>query len=101
MDATPSTLTVDDVLTRYHLKDRRVARRLMDEAGAFLVGGRLLVREEDLRAHEEHLRADRHATLNRLPHGRPMKPTSRPGARRRRKPARAEPLPVDWYVDRS
>ncbi len=33
-------LTVADVLARYQLRDRRSARRVMDEAGAFTVGGR-------------------------------------------------------------
>lgn len=35
-------------MARYGVKDRRTARRLMNEAGAFKVGGRLVVREDDL-----------------------------------------------------
>ena len=41
-------LDVVDVMARYGLRDRRAARRLMDEAGAFMVGGRLVLRREDL-----------------------------------------------------
>lgn len=52
-------LNVADVMARYGLRDRRAARRLMDEAGAFVVGGRLVLRREDLVAHEEALRAAR------------------------------------------
>jgi len=33
-------LTVTDFLARYSLRDRRAARRVMDEAGAFKVAGR-------------------------------------------------------------
>ena len=45
-------LTVADVLARYQLRDRRSARRVMDEAGSFKVAGRLLVSEPDLEAWE-------------------------------------------------
>lgn len=49
-------MTVADVLARYALSDRRAARRVMDDAGAFKVAGRLFVRRADLIAHEEGAR---------------------------------------------
>ena len=49
----PRLLTVAEVMGRYGLRDRRAARRVMDAAGAFRIGGRLLVRLEDILAHEE------------------------------------------------
>lgn len=48
----PLILRVDEVMARYGVKDERTARRLMNEAGAFKVGGRLVVREDDLGAWE-------------------------------------------------
>jgi hypothetical protein len=45
-------LTVAEVLTRYQLRDRRSARRVMDQAGSFKVAGRLLVSEADLETWE-------------------------------------------------
>lgn len=53
----PAVLSVADVKARYGMKDERTARRLMNEAGAFKVGGRLVVREDDLGAHERRLAA--------------------------------------------
>ena len=41
-------LDVEAVRARYGLHDDRTARKLMHEAGAFLVGGRLFVRGCDL-----------------------------------------------------
>lgn len=52
-------LDVGVVMARYGLRDRRAARRVMEEAGAFLLAGRLRVRLEDLVAHEDRLKADR------------------------------------------
>lgn len=48
----PPVLRVDEVMARYGVKDERTARRVMNEAGAFKVGGRLVVREDDLGAWE-------------------------------------------------
>lgn len=39
-------------MRRYGMRDERTARRLMNEAGAFKVGGRLLVREDSLESWE-------------------------------------------------
>lgn len=44
----PPVLKVSDVMQRYGMRDERTARRLMNEAGAFKVGGRLVVREDAL-----------------------------------------------------
>jgi hypothetical protein len=84
-------LDVADVMARYGLRDRRAARRLMDEAGAFVVGNRLVVRRKDLLAYEEALRAVRHPPADVA--GSP------PAARRRRgaSAARSEPLRPGWW----
>lgn len=55
----PELLGVEQVMSRYGLRDRRVARRVMDEAGAFMVGRRLVVRLDDLDAYERRLRTAR------------------------------------------
>ena len=52
----PEVLDAAAVMARYGLRDRRSARRVMDAAGAFVIGGRLLVRAHDLTQHEERLR---------------------------------------------
>lgn len=90
-------LDVADVMARYGLRDRRAARRLMDAAGAFLVGNRLLVRRADLLAYEEALRAVRRP---------PMEPGSeaspRPPRRRgRQRVPRHEPLQPGWWRNAS
>jgi hypothetical protein len=51
----PPVLKVTDVMARYGMRDERTARRLMNEAGAFKVGGRLVVREDFLEQHERRL----------------------------------------------
>ena len=56
-------LTVGLVMARYGLRDRRAARRLMDEAGAFRMGAGLYVRLEYLIALEERQKARRAASL--------------------------------------
>ncbi len=48
-------LRVGEVMQRYGMRDQRTARRLMNKAGAFKVGGRLVVREDDLGAYERRL----------------------------------------------
>ena len=85
-------LGVAEVMARYGLRDRRAARRVMDQAGAFLVGRRLLVAEADLLACEERLRAARRA--------RTVPATDRPQPRARRNtpgPVNPTPLQPGWW----
>jgi hypothetical protein len=44
-------------MARYGWRDQRAARRLMREAGAFKVGGRLVLRADDLDRYERERRA--------------------------------------------
>ncbi len=89
----PEILGVDDVMRRYGLRDRRSARRLMDEAGAFMIAGRLVIRRDHLLAHEEALRVARGAVAGAPP---PAPGPSRRAARR--VPARpSEPLRPGWW----
>lgn len=92
----PELLDTAAVRARYGLRDPRAARKLMDEAGAFVVGRRLLVRLDDLIAHEDALRAARLGNNARGVSGAP--PTRHPTARPRRvpRPARA-PLRPGWW----
>jgi hypothetical protein len=91
MSGASSYLDVADVLDRYGLRDPRAARRLMDEAGAFVVGRRLLVRPDDLERHEEELRAQRRAQVA----GQSPGPTRR--RRGRRTPSQdLSHLAADW-----
>ena len=46
-------LTAAQVAERYGYRDLRAARRLMRRAGGFKVGGRLVIRAEDLGRHEQ------------------------------------------------
>ena len=85
-------LGVVDVMARYGLRDRRAARRLMDEAGAFIVGGRLVLRREDLLAHEEVLRSARRPVG--VPAVAPARPVS---ARKMTARSRPEPLRPGWW----
>ena len=93
----PEIIGVEVVMRRYGLRDRRSARRLMDDAGAFFVCGRLVIRREDLLAHEEALRAAR----------RPEGPDSEglrsanPAPRRssRQTSAGSAPLRPGWWRD--
>jgi len=85
-------LNVTEVMARYGLRDRRAARRLMDEAGGFMVGGRLVVRAQDLLEYEERLRETR-----RLERSEPA-PTPRPPSRRGKAIALPrEPLSPGWW----
>ena len=90
----PELLDVAAVLERYGLRDRRAARRVMDAAGGFVVAGRLLVRVEDLVAHEDELRQARgRGTASARP------PSRNTVTRRRRRPPaeRREPLQPGWW----
>lgn len=89
-------LDVVDVMTRYGLRDRRAARRLMDEAGAFMVGGRLLLRREDLLAYEEALRAARRPAARGDADGLSAHTRSHPRGRRPGSPP-PEPLRPGWW----
>lgn len=85
-------LNVTEVMARYGLRDRRVARRLMDEAGGFMVGRRLVVRAQDLFEYEERLRETRR--LERLePPSTPRPPRGRGTAVRLPR----EPLRPGWW----
>ena len=86
----PEVLGVPEVLARYGLKDPRAARRIIDEAGGFIIAGKAVVRRADLHAHEEALKAARR------PHTQPER---RPRTTSRdRRPARTtEPLKPGWW----
>ena len=87
----PPLLCVSEVMGRYGLRDRRPARRLMDVAGGFRVGRRLLVSSEDLLAHEERLITARPPATPPHPHA------SKPPRRTRTSPAPPTPLPPGWW----
>ena len=54
-------------MTRYRLRDRRAARRVMDAAGGFKVGAGLFVRLSDLLDFEERQRRDRRGAGHSTP----------------------------------
>jgi hypothetical protein len=86
-------LGVGDVLARYGLRDRRAVRRVMDEAGAFVVATKLYVRESDLVDYEERLRSARARRQSPAPpRGRRAQP-----APRRSPTAPQEPLAPGWW----
>ena len=95
----PEIIGVEIVMSRYGLRDRRSARRLMDDAGAFFICGRLVIRREDLLAHEEALRAARRPPAARAPDPRHQSPTPR-GVGRQGSP-RSAPLQPGWWRDGS
>jgi hypothetical protein len=93
----PEIIGVEVVMRRYGLRDRRSARRLMDDAGAFFICGRLVIRRDDLLAHEEALRAAR-----RPEGGDAESPRSvNPAPRRSSRPTSAgsAPLRPGWWRD--
>jgi len=86
----PDVLTVADVLKRYGLRDKAAARRFMREVGAFTVGGRLVVRQDDLdRWEREQAEIARRAQ-------QPVKPVPAPQARRSSRSGQ-EPLAPGWW----
>ncbi len=93
----PEVLDVAAVMKRYRLGDRRAARRVMDKAGAFKVGARLLVHADRLRAYEDSLVSARQVD------GSPESPAASRGVSERRRSGRLErePLPVDWWREAS
>ncbi len=48
MSVLPEVLNAQAVATRYGLRDMPAARKVMRQAGAFVVAGRLVVRADDL-----------------------------------------------------
>ena len=96
-DPPAEVMSVADVMARYGLRDRRAARRLMDEAGAFLIAGRLVIRREDLTAHEDRLRRARRIECSPALLVPCLAPRHRSAARPRR--SRKEPLRPGWWRD--
>jgi hypothetical protein len=90
-------LGVSEVMARYRLRDRRTARGLMDAVGAFVVARRLYVRDADLLAYEDALRAARRSRRRSAdpPRGRQA------GRRPTPAPPRPEPLPPGWWREDS
>jgi hypothetical protein len=93
-DESHDVLSVAEVMVRYGMRDRRSARRLMDEAGAFLVAGRLVIRRDDLIVHEEALKDRR-----RLPPSVPrLNAADRSRVHRSGQPSdRGEALRPGWW----
>jgi hypothetical protein len=85
-------LSVSDVMKRYGLRDRRAARRLMDEVGALLVATNLYVRRGDLLAYEERLIASR----SRVRAGEPSN-AGRQRTRSKSKARESEALEFGWW----
>jgi hypothetical protein len=88
-------LTVADVLARYQLRDRRSARRVMDEAGSFKVAGRLLVSEADLETWEARQKERRVEKVP--PPGDVSTRRARKNGTRGTDRVRPEPLPPGWW----
>ncbi len=92
MSLLPAVLRVEEVMLRYGMRDPRTARSLMYDAGGFKVAGRLVVREDDLGAHERRLAApaDPPRAVSPAPSARPRRAT---GARNSASPADGP----DWW----
>ncbi len=88
-------LTVDEVVSRYRLRDRRTARALMHEIGAIRIGRRLFVQSADVARYEA---AHRDAPGS----ARSSEPGSPAGARTppRRTAKPTTPLPAGWWRQR-
>jgi hypothetical protein len=67
-------LRVDEVRARYGLRDRRAARAVMEQAGAFLVAGRLVVRADRLDAWEQRQEAARRSPEEQRTAAAPRRP---------------------------
>ena len=87
----PDILSVQDIMARYRVRDRRTARRIMDEAGCFTIRGSAYVYADDLASLERERRT-------RAPDARDPASVS---PRRRRKAATSEApaigLPRHWW----
>ncbi len=81
------------VMQRYRIRDRRAARRLMDDAGGFLVAGRLVVRWDDLEAFEHRQREAR----SRASDGEGARSAARSIAAIRRPSPPKKPLTPGWW----
>lgn len=84
-------MTVASVMARYELRDRRAARRVMDEAGAFRIGAGIFVRLDDLLALEEELWPRRRRQASGGTDERPLR------RRSRRAQGAAAPLAPGWW----
>jgi hypothetical protein len=84
-------------MARYALRDRRSARRLMSEAGGFMVAGRLVVRVDDLAAWERAQAAGRRPSAE----APPAALRARRGGDRARSTSGTEraPLAPGWWRD--
>jgi len=91
MTPLPEVLTAHAVAARYGLRDLPAARKVMRAAGGFVVGGRLVVRVDDLDTYERH-QADAARRAAVLP------PTARRRTGRigKRRP-QAEKLAPGWW----
>ena len=92
MSALPDLLGVDAVLTRYGLRDRAATRRLMYAAGGFVVGGRVMVRADDLDRWEKEQIDNARRAEARVPRASGTRPRARPT-----KHAPPEPLRPGWW----
>lgn len=90
----PELLDVAAVMARYGLCDRRAARKVVDAAGGFIIAGRLLVRVEDLIAHEDELR---HARREGSRPAGASPPSAAPRRRQRAAAVHREPLRAGWW----
>lgn len=87
-------LSVADVVKRHGLKDRRAARRLVDEVGALVFAMNLYVRRAELVAYEERQIAARSSErVAPSPVGRGREVRSRPTPKR--------PLEPGWWREDS
>lgn len=92
----PAVLDVAAVMHRYGMRDRRVARRIMDDAGAFLVGRRLVVRLDDLDAYEHRRKQERASSPS--PPAKTRRPCCGGGARSRtQRSEQRAPLAPGWW----
>jgi hypothetical protein len=93
VNAPDGLLGVADVMGRYGLRDRRAARRVMDEVGSFVVATNLYVRRLDLLGYEDAQKAARKAQI-----GPPARAEGNPRLPARKTPApRTEPLRPGWW----
>jgi hypothetical protein len=76
MDGMQAILTTTEIMERYRIS-KRAARNLINDAGGFLVGGKLVIREDDLAEWEEAQKALRLTQLPQVidcPPRRPLVP---------------------------
>jgi hypothetical protein len=83
----PALIGTAAVQRRYGLRDPRAARKVMIEAGGFVVAGRMVVRVDDL----DRLERDRSSRRNQA------EPPRGAGHHRRSAPKRRAPLEPGWW----